>query len=700
MATPNFFIKNVDGPVRTAIQSRTGKWTPVLRATSVGIKINDIQYFPTDKDAPFNWVTPELDKNQNTHLTKVSVTDSGDYMTARKCELSIECNTRDAFEYLEKDFGFIDSNKKLFIRFYYTDQLSSAEDTGWMEFRILEPSFSINEKGHYVLSVKGIGAGSTLYNINMKDVAFMRFPQYQFVYDYSFINDTKPVETLTDFFEWTIQSQTGELTSTDFDPEHGSNGKIEDGFTDNARWLTLGLNEDFYEADWQGVATQGATLSSGNPSIRYVTLAGIVQTINKYFIPDTNGGKPITIRCNKDITRASMKYKTKNSRIYWIFSANPKLVIFPLNGDGWKGDYSGAGDLIDSLQVGSIGQVFEFSKHSLMAPLLQACDMSDGDISGMLISLDLIRLIFEESLQLQKNDTNNKKDVSKLSMDTFFRSLFDSVKELSGGAIDLKLLTNSELTTPTNTVFDIVNTKHVIDDKITPILFGKGDGSTLTVNMQSKITQDLITAAYGDMPGTKGDESANQPIISGDTAKAEETPEGLPNLEEIFDVKSKRLAGTGFSDDGVQAAIGVLKRLVSDQAPVDKLEHTSALYPIELSIKLFGIAGLRFGDCFTTSLLPSRYKKEVNKARVIFTVYEVDHQLENGWYTTIKGMLRLAPADTVNDVYTTTATGTATDGTNTTLPTNTTDGTTDPDDKPKATKPKATRERNDDLETT
>jgi hypothetical protein len=699
MATPNFFIKSADPDVQACLNKRT--WNVVKPHGAVSIKVNDTQYFPTDKSRAFDYNTPWDDPLQNTHLESVSVTDSGDYMTARKCEIRIKCSTLAAFERIEKDFGFIDANKKLFIKFWYSDPITTAEDTGYMEFRILEPSFTFNEKGEYMLTVKGIGAGSNLYNINMKDVAFMRMPNMEFVHDYAYINDTKPVENLPDFFEWTIQSQTGELTSSDFDPEAGSNGVIDGSFTEQGRWLTLRLSEEFYEADWQGVATRGVTLSPTSPSIRYVTLSGLVQTINKYFIPDaTSGVKPMKIRCDKDITRVSMQYKTKDGSAYWIFSANPKLVIFPLNGDGWKGDYSAAGELQLEMQSGD-RQVFEFSKIPAMAPLLQACDMTDGDVSGMLISTDLIRTIFQDSLQLQKNDTNNKKDVSKLSMDTFFRTLFDSVKELSGGAIDLKLLVNSDLTSPTETTYDVVNVKHTAEDKITPLVFARLDNNLKEFSIQSKITQDLITAAYGDMPGSKGDESATSAIVSTDNTAAEKEPEGLPAFAEIFDVKCKRLAGTGFSDEGVQAAIGVLKRLVSDQKPVEKLEHTSALYPIELSIKIHGTGGFKFGDCFTVKELPSRYRQAIGNARVIFTVYEVTHTYgKDPWATDIKGMMRLTTADKILDVTANTSLGPEpqTGATDTTGGTGTTGGGggTGEGAKPK---PKS-RTRDEDLETT
>ena len=139
---------------------------------------------------------------------------------------------------------------------------------------------------------------------------------------------------------------------------------------------------------------------------------------------------------------------------------------------------------------------FKLSQLGPMQGLLQACDMSGGNLSGILINRDVVKAIFDNQRQAVKSDVDQKKDVSKLSLDTFFSEIFKLIKEMSGGAFDLELVKNDDLSEPTKTVLDIRNRRQVAEDTVKPLKFEPRDGTTIDMSVQSKMSGDLIASTY------------------------------------------------------------------------------------------------------------------------------------------------------------------------------------------------------------
>ena len=93
------------------------------------------------------------------------------------------------------------------------------------------------------------------------------------------------------------------------------------------------------------------------------------------------------------------------------------------------------------------------------------------------------------------------------------------------------------------------------------------------------------------------------------------------------------------------AAKGILKRLVSEQSAVEKSKHPTDMFPIEMSLKLLGFDGLRFGDTITSDRLPSRYRTDAGGSKIGFTIHEIRHIMEGStepiWITEVKTMCRI-----------------------------------------------------------
>ena len=299
-----------------------------------------------------------------------------------------------------------------------------------------------------------------------------------------------------------------------------------------------------------------------------------------------------------------------------------------------------------------LGNSFKLSQIGPMQGLLQACDMSGGNLSGILINRDIVKAIFDNQREAVKTNVDQKKDVSKLSLDVFFNEIFKLIKEMSGGAFDLELVKNSDTSTDKKTVLDIRNRRQTAEGAITPLKFEPRDGSTIDMSLQSKMSADLIASTYASHPGS-GTEGSTTSAVTARTkaAKSPDTPkEGLPSATELGQIRGKIITSV-FSDESVNACKSVLKRLVSDQSVNEAVSKENTLMPVELQLKIYGIGDIRFGDTITTSMLPSRYRTPVGKASVGFTVTSVTHTLEGEhgiWYTDIKSVQRMIETKNYN----------------------------------------------------
>lgn len=556
-------------------------------------------------------------------LDSLEVVESGDYMTGRKCTVSFTCLTDAAFKAAEKDFGFIDKNKslKITIKHEWPDGTTESSDT-W-DFRIIEPKFTINNDGTYSFATRGIGAGSTIESANAADAAMSKTGAI-FTTDYNWSNDQKTVETLTDFIHYTVQLGTNTLTSIDFDPPHGACGQISDGW-----WLVLKTNEDVYEAPEQSVV---------DTSLIYVSLSAVVGIINQYFSPTTSPSI-LKIRLNATGTTA---YKTAGGDTFNIFSADPIRIFLP---------YGSAEDSSYHVSIDDELNVFDFiTNMGEAAPALQACDISGGKLDGIFINVDVLETILHQTPSKTSNNTFDTKNPAKVTVESFFKQIFATIKELTGGAFDLVIRLDPDKNTPGTTEFVIVNERDQADSTVKPVAFAKGDGTVLSMTINSKITKELIAAAYGGAPGSDGDQSGTAAVGRQKADTPGDNKEGLPEWQELFDVRW-RVVAAGIKEDDTNAAKGVLRRLISQQTTGEKAKQTSGVYPLELSLSILGTDGFRFGDAITVDELPDRYRNSIDGAKVVFTVHEVAHKFTAGdrWVTDLKTILRMAPSSIVGD---------------------------------------------------
>ena len=633
-----FFFRSPEAKVTKLITDREKNWSPTLRSCIATILVDGKQYFP-HSDSTYQ-------------LRGISIEESGDYMTARKCEISIWCPDYASFLQLEPDFCTINVNKTLSIQFKWSPAVSTAETSTVWYFKVFEPSFTFNADGSIEIKVKGIGAGTELLNVNMFDIPFTQaLPGAMFVSDYGGVGGSQTfsfVETLVDYIDWLVQQGTDTGLADTFEPADGSAATFVDGGSSRCGWLIKVIDDDMYSN--KHVSYQDSMLVD-TYALPYITLELLVHIINKYYttVSDKNGKKPsaMKILCDENVTTGNMVYKTKDGSSRYVFSADPLTLILPYGSTETQMNYTLYTPATGAPAPPAMPDKVEFDLTALTnaAGLFDACSMASGALSGMLINRDLIKAIFVNSTESTKSTTADKKDTSVLSLNTFFGQLFATIKELTGGAIDLVIQMNADKTTKDLTVYEIRN-KHEVPTGtvVTPLKVGPRDGTTLELSLAAKVPQSMQAAAFGAAQSTNGD--ATSAVVShGDSGvDATKEPTGTPTAEEVDKVKSK-LIQNSFSQESITAAKGILKRLVSEQSAVEKSKHTTDMFPIEMSLKLLGFDGLRFGDTITSDRLPSRYRTDAGGSKIGFTIHEIRHIMEGStepiWITEVKTMCRI-----------------------------------------------------------
>lgn len=154
------------------------------------------------------------------------------------------------------------------------------------------------------------------------------------------------------------------------------------------------------------------------------------------------------------------------------------------------------------------------------------------------------------------------------------------------------------------------------------------------VSITCKPPSAMATAAYVQQ---RGNGVSNVEVQSG-------KPNGSAKVKEAVDdmVKAvENFSATGFNTAWCEAFRGNLQKYKKGGGKSGSQAHwlNKALYPINLSITIDGIAGFTFGDAIRTSLVPSRYFPAV-----AFVVTKIDHKVTaGGWETILNTACRIRP---------------------------------------------------------
>ena len=267
----------------------------------------------------------------------------------------------------------------------------------------------------------------------------------------------------------------------------------------------------------------------------------------------------------------------------------------------------------------------------------------------------------------EESSTNPSKADDQISISDFLGAIFKKIKQTTNGYIDLAFhelaphelynvnsITKTEEDAKKNypaRIF-IINLSEAIDpDSVNNVIntsyefdIQGEDFNTIKADLASKIPKAMVAEAFGRRsPGKTGGTGQNMNIPPTGNATPEKTEEDKASeLRKKFKDVRIKLYESGFDSNSSSAAMGVLKDLNSAVTPKQKVKTENMPYPLQLTLVIQGLYGLRFGDCIKCSFIPDRYDKL--GMNIVYSITEVVHEIEAPtatWVTQIKTIARL-----------------------------------------------------------
>lgn len=630
----NFFFRTPT-EAKKFVEAHRSNYKATSRVVKLYINADGRRIFPMESDVVGG--QKALTTGNVIMLKGVQIQLDGDYGTLRRAKVEFIFPNHASFEHYE---GHLSLGKELHIAYGYED----GDMSPIYKFRVYNPTFKLLSNGTVEMSVQAVGSGNELLESNAMDTSAIIGLGLTYVADYNGIgsNVKLPVNNIIDYIDHRVQQATQTLDSTLFEPDEGGRGPGE-VFADAGKYPKAGfvikaIDDDVYKN--KNIAYQD-TMFSDEYKLVYISLGWIVSLFNQFIQPVPGGVvKRFELVCDGT---SQAKVKLDYPDIGYLPSADPLTLILSYGQGDTTADYASYTTRIvgraGTSEQSPEGTPFEMSK----VPNMQTFSLRDGDVNGILINRDVIKSIFYETNK-DANTKEDKRNASKVSIDTFFQRLFKIIKENTGGAIDLYLTCDPENTDITLARVLIVNGKQPVDQAVSPLSFSIGDYVTKEISLESSVPKDLQATIFGAAPSsaeqgtTTGQLLTNEPI----------TTPARPTIDDIGIAKS-RCGLTNFDPESVTALRDLLKRTVADQPPAEKAKFGTELLPLSLKLKLHGTDGFRFGDTITTSLLPKKYRTAKDGARVAFTVLRYTHTFSGTgqilWETDVETACRLIEAN-------------------------------------------------------
>ena len=564
-------------------------------------------------------------------LKDVKISLLGEAASLRKAELSFVCFDRTSFEKAEE--ALLTPGSEITIKYGYVGP-EKPSDFGEYEFRVYDYSFKITKQNYFECSLKAFAKGQSGAFFDKLDINGQQsFPAETFVTDYDLGNETSEVKNIFDYIDYRVQLETGEIEDSDFDPDNGTCGEIGDGI--DGYFGVLEAPDDY---DPPTKLPNG--WFTGGPRIIYVTLGGIVSMVNRYILTDNENNYQIEF----DKNYSDIKYDCKTLGKIW--SPSPFLLLFPYKKGSPENNYSETDDGINcdafAEEDGDIYDNFRIDNQS---------SYNRSGAEGILVSRDLLRDIqreFDEKALKEDDSTEEtEKAKSKLNLSEFFRKIFASIRDNSGGDWDFTLEVDESK--PAGTI-SIVNKNAPGKDPVKALILRPtiGKNGIREMSLSSAVPSDVQAEAFGGAPSLNKNKTAADIIAENKVALIEAEVKYENQKAELItklDPGQKDIHKKSYAQDSITAAKGLIKSMVNTLTPEEFAKENKLLapipYPLTLELTIDGIEGFNFGDTITSDYLPARYTKN-SGMRIVFTVTEYTHTISgNDWKTQLKTVSRI-----------------------------------------------------------
>jgi len=416
---------------------------------------------------------------------------------------------------------------------------------------------------------------------------------------------------------------------------------------------------------------------------RYIQLGLLIHMINKKLLtkfqktdPNDPDSQPMLaesseIICNVDICKSSI---TEN-----IVSSNPTEILFYGPKEGLGADCysypavdkieieptSEENEVSDSKDETETPEPKEYFKKLVMPGVENKMPenkflITDKDTGQTIAHPSRIYIEVENVLTpiLTKNSVKTANDLLK--------HIALKIKEVSGGAIALTLITHPELAN-TMLFYDrnyVGSIKDIQAVNATPYKIPMGAKSSLSgaeppigtivtdLKLNSKLPSDLTSLAFTLNEGSDISNQAISPFVTFMYAQGSINEEGSQKakiaksykIQHFAALKSVNQAKALMQNDfkNYQNWLRLkraLEKLVRYPTPdITKSNQLNApIYPFDAELSIEGISGFRYGDVVIIPLLPKRYLTQT-----VFSVIGVDHTVSSDgvWTTKLKLIMR------------------------------------------------------------
>jgi hypothetical protein len=559
-------------------------------------------------------------------LQAVEIELKGDAGSLRSLKASYICYDKDTFEKLYESFMLI--KNRIEVNYGYVGPSRDSQTGGPYYFEVMKPSYKFTAQNTFECSFEALGAG-TDYEMGININGQQDFPRKEFVTNYKGTNEKAKSANIFDYMDWVIQNATGKTNSTGFNPKNGaSKGGLEGGGSKSGFGVLKAPDE-------YNPPTKMETAWWSADRIQYVTLALIVQLINKYVLKSNK--KKYKLKWHDDYSKIKVKWKKGK-----IYSPSPMEMLFP---------YS-KGTAENSYHKKKTGK----SSKYISCDSFDACgsfSIASGDPKGILISRDLLRGIqnsFATGKQREKDmETELEKDEQgKIRLGPFFKKLFASIKNNSGGAWDFALEhkdLDGKKGGEEKTDIWIVNRRSPKGpSSVTPVMIKptSGKNGVREFGFSGEIPKDLVSVVFAG----QGTDESEDIKVHNDAAEDVDNEAESPALSDRLKKVRGRLNTDDYATDAQTAAAGVIRELVASEdykANANEFQKLRS-WPLKLTLVLDGIEGFRFGDTIGSDYLPDAYDPNKGGAKVRFTVLSYTHKIENNdWTTTLDCISRVVP---------------------------------------------------------
>jgi len=416
---------------------------------------------------------------------------------------------------------------------------------------------------------------------------------------------------------------------------------------------------------------------------RYIQLGLLIHMINKKLLtkfqktdPNDPDSQPMLaesseIICNVDVCKSSI---TEN-----IVSSNPTEILFYGPKEGLGADCysypavdkieieptSEENEVSDSKDETETPEPKEYFKKLVMPGVENKMPenkflITDKDTGQTIAHPSRIYIEVENVLTpiLTKNSVKTANDLLK--------HIALKIKEVSGGAIALTLITHPELAN-TMLFYDrnyVGSIKDIQAVNATPYKIPMGAKSSLSgaeppigtivtdLKLNSKLPSDLTSLAFTLNEGSDISNQAISPFVTFMYAQGSIKEEGSQKakiaksykIQHFAALKSVNQAKALMQNDfkNYQNWLRLkraLEKLVRYPTPdITKSNELNApIYPFDAELSIEGISGFRYGDVVIIPLLPKRYLTQT-----VFSVIGVDHTVSSDgvWTTKLKLIMR------------------------------------------------------------